>query len=156
MKEMEVNKLQTLAQFAAELRTLRARLKTEQLILEDMRPLQAEGAASRNMLLQQENQVLSIQSQIEQTNARKITYLSDYRSRLRQLETERDIAKVNSQYELVRAPVSGIVFEQNAREKGVLNAGMAIMKIIPQDGLTAEVKVTNKDIGFVKIGQKQL
>ena len=36
----------------------------------------------------------------------------------------------------------------------MLSAGQVIMKIIPQDKLKADVYVTNKDIGYIKVGQK--
>ena len=38
--------------------------------------------------------------------------------------------------------------------KGVLGAGEDIMKMVPQDKLVADVWVTNKDIGYIKKGQK--
>ena len=45
------------------------------------------------------------------------------------------------------------MFQLEAQEKGVLGAGEAIAKVIPQDGVKAEVWVSNRDIGFVKEGQ---
>ena len=39
--------------------------------------------------------------------------------------------------------------------QGVLNrARERIMNIVPQDKLLADVWVTNKDIGYIKVGQK--
>ena len=38
--------------------------------------------------------------------------------------------------------------------KGVLNSGEVIMKVVPQDKLMADVWVTNKDIGYIKVGQR--
>ena len=37
---------------------------------------------------------------------------------------------------------------------GVMSGGEAMMKIVPQSNLKATVNVTNKDIGFIKLGQK--
>ena len=45
------------------------------------------------------------------------------------------------------------MFEPKARY-GVIGAGDTILTIIPQQGLKAQVFVANKDIGFVKKGQK--
>ena len=58
------------------------------------------------------------------------------------------------QYETVLAPGSGVIFESKAAPQGVLNRGERIMKIVPQDKLLADVWVTNKDIGYIKVGQK--
>ena len=52
------------------------------------------------------------------------------------------------------APISGIIFDPQANLDGVMSAGERIVSIVPQRGLYAEVYVPNKDIGFIKIGQK--
>ena len=57
-------------------------------------------------------------------------------------------------YQNVTADTDGVVFDLKAREAGVLEPGAKILSIIPNKGLTAEVFVPNKDIGFVKINQK--
>ena len=57
------------------------------------------------------------------------------------------------QYEIVNSPISGVVFDIKANESGVLGGGEQIMKIVSQSNLKANVSVTNKDIGFVRIGQ---
>ena len=41
-----------------------------------------------------------------------------------------------------------------ARDSGVLRGGELIMKIIPQENLKGSVSITNREIGFIKIGQK--
>ena len=46
------------------------------------------------------------------------------------------------------------MFENKAIEKGVLSGGELIMKIIPQNSLKGSVSVTNREIGFINIGQK--
>ena len=58
------------------------------------------------------------------------------------------------QYEEVRSPREGIAFDVRAVEKGVLSGGNVIMKIIPQKKLKGSVTVGNKDIGYIKVGQK--
>ena len=62
-------------------------------------------------------------------------------------------AEVQLQYQNVIAPVSGVVFDPQASQEGVLGAGERILSIVPQQGLFAEVLVPNQDIGFVKPGQ---
>ena len=60
---------------------------------------------------------------------------------------------VKLQYQNVKAPVSGIIFNSNAYPGGVLNSGETIVSIVPQEGLKAEVFVPNKDIGYIKVGK---
>lgn len=154
IKELSISRKTTLTQYATQLNILKEKYRVEKIIYQDMKPLEKQGAASRNMLLMQSNSVLQAQAELDQMEASKISFLSDYRKRLKELETERDIAIVNQQYEVVRAPIGGIVFKQIARKDGVLNSGDAIMKIIPQKELSAQIRIPNKDIGFVKVGQK--
>jgi hemolysin D len=78
------------------------------------------------------------------------------------VEIDRKIAELNSQiaqakqnlkYQDIYAPVSGKVFELKAGTPGfVANVSEPILKIVPDNKLTAKVYITNKDIGFVKVG----
>jgi multidrug efflux pump subunit AcrA (membrane-fusion protein) len=53
----------------------------------------------------------------------------------------------------LRAPVDGTVFDLQAHTPGfVARASEPILKIVPDDTLTAKVFITNQDIGFVKEG----
>ncbi len=62
-------------------------------------------------------------------------------------------AKQNLKYQDIIAPVSGTVFELKAGTPGfVANVSEPILKIVPDNTLTAKVYITNKDIGFVKVG----
>jgi HlyD family secretion protein len=78
------------------------------------------------------------------------------------LENEKKIAEVDSQiaqaklmlqYQDLRAPVAGIVFDLKATCSGfVTNPNEPVLKIVPENSLIAEVNITNKDIGFIKEG----
>jgi hemolysin D len=78
------------------------------------------------------------------------------------VENERKIADTTSQiaqatqnlkYQDIVAPVSGTVFELKAGTPGfVANPAEPVLKIVPDNKLTAKVFITNKDIGFVKVG----
>ncbi|MDJ0724049.1 MAG: HlyD family efflux transporter periplasmic adaptor subunit [Prochloraceae cyanobacterium] len=78
----------------------------------------------------------------------------------RLVENNRRIAELDAQikqttttldYQEVTAPIAGRVFDLKASPQGVLESNQAetILKIVPKDGLIAEVFVTNQDIGFV-------
>ncbi len=85
------------------------------------------------------------------------------------VENEKRIAELNSQissaqqtlrYQELKSPVSGEVFDLQARPGFVPKSGQseALLKIVPDPGpdnpLIAEVYVTNQDIGFVRLGQQ--
>ena len=81
------------------------------------------------------------------------TVLSAERS-LGQMNKELKDAELLLQYQNVVAPVSGVIFDPQVSQDGVIQAGETILSIVPQDALKALVFVPNKDIGFVKGGQK--
>ncbi len=78
------------------------------------------------------------------------------------VEIDRKVAELNSQiaqakqnlkYQDIYAPASGTVFELKAGNPGfVANVSEPILKIVPDNTLNAKVYITNKDIGFVKVG----
>ena len=60
-------------------------------------------------------------------------------------------------YQRIKAPVNGVVFDLKPSVPGYVvsgNAPEAIVKIVPTDNLVARIAITNREIGFIKIGQK--
>ena len=55
---------------------------------------------------------------------------------------------------IVKAPVSGTVFELSAKDNQIATLGETLMEIIPNNAAKAQVFVSNRDIGFVRLGQK--
>lgn len=73
--------------------------------------------------------------------------------RLAEVESEISQAQLSMRYTEITAPANGTVFDLQARTPGfVANTSQPILKIVPNDTLTAKVFITNKDIGFVKEG----
>lgn len=81
------------------------------------------------------------------------------------IENEKRIAEIDSQisktevtlnYQEVRAPVAGRVFDLKAFSGFVPQPSQAeaLLKIVPDDHLVAEVDITNQDIGFIRPGMK--
>ncbi|MFM2303077.1 MAG: hypothetical protein RLZZ135_483 [Cyanobacteriota bacterium] len=95
------------------------------------------------------------------TNDRQIAEIDGQLNKLI-VETDRKIAEINSQisqakmtlkYQDIVAPVGGTVFDFKAGTPGfVANTSEPILKIVPDNTLTAKIFITNKDIGFVKTG----
>ena len=78
--------------------------------------------------------------------------LVDNGKRLTEVEGQISQSKVALQYQELRAPVSGTVFELKAGLGYVANTktSESVLKIVPDDQLVAKVYITNQDIGFVK------
>lgn len=74
--------------------------------------------------------------------------------RLRQDELLKTTQRATLQ--ALRAPVSGTVGQLTVHtEGGVVEAAKPIMTVVPGDGkLVAEVKLLNRDAGFISVGQK--
>lgn len=71
--------------------------------------------------------------------------------RLWEIDSQISTAQLQLRYEEITAPSSGTVFDMQARNPGfVTNASQSIMKIVPDDAMTARLFITNRDIGFVK------
>ncbi|MGB3297209.1 MAG: HlyD family efflux transporter periplasmic adaptor subunit [Phormidesmis sp.] len=92
--------------------------------------------------------------------------IADIDSQLSQriLDNNQQIAELRSQKaqltqnitnQALTAPVKGTVFNLKANRPGyVANSTEPMMEIVPQDSLVARIFIPNKDIGFVKVGQK--
>jgi hemolysin D len=64
-------------------------------------------------------------------------------------------AQFTMQYQEVRSPADGIIFDMKAKSPGfVTNVSEPILKLVPSDSLVAKVFVSNKDIGFIHPGMK--
>ena len=116
--------------------------------------LEEQGAVSELNQLSQEKQLEDLQSQIikleQQTEQQKLQFsqrINEIRSSLSQVSLLLD----NS---VVKALKSGTIFDIDASDDQVVALGSTLLKIIPTDAAKAEVFVSNRDIGFVSIGQK--
>ena len=128
-------------------------LKTNNSILKRLEKLMEYGAIEENRLLQQHDKVYQIQAQVQEIEEQMIQNESNYKRTMSELQSRLSANKIQKQYEIVNSPISGVVFDIKANESGVLGGGEQIMKIVSQSNLKANVSVTNKDIGFVRIGQ---
>ena len=88
--------------------------------------------------------IAEIDSQLSKAMVENNKRIAEIDSQLRQ-------AEVNLKYQDLQAPVSGTVFDLQAQSPGfVTKSSEPILKIVPDDALTAKVFITNQDIGFVK------
>lgn len=152
----------------SQLKTLDSRLEvveqrtsTKQIIVDEMQKLVAQGGYQRLQYLEQLDQIFELRKQISDIEEQKQRLILQKQQieiasnkSIDQMSNQLKSAELQLQYQNVRAPVSGVVFDPQAPVESVLRSGERILSIVPQEGLYAEVFVPNQDIGFVKIGQK--
>jgi hemolysin D len=99
-------------------------------------------------LAENDKRIAEIDSQLNKSiveNEKKITEIANQITQAQQ----------SLKYQEIRSPVAGEVFELKAFKEGVVsnNSPDALVQIVPSKDAIAKVYITNKDIGFVKIGQ---
>ena len=99
-------------------------------IFEKLKLLKGEGAISEFRYLQQKNKIAEIKSLIEQE-------------------------QVKSQYNIIRSPVRGLVFDLKPSGPGyVARSSEPLMKIVPIENLKASIEINSNNIGFVTVGKR--
>ena len=104
-------------------------LEINQIILDKIKILVKEGAATELQLLQQQNKIAEINSQIKES-------------------------EVTLRYQKIISPVSGKVFDLKPKTPGfVARSSEPVLKIVPNDNLKAKIEIPSKSIGFVSVGK---
>lgn len=133
---------------------LAQKVRTSEKITSELAKLVETGAFQRVQYLQQLDQLYELRSQLTSTKLEISRSKLESEKSIRQLTNQLKQAELTLQYQNVKSPATGIVFQPKATVDGVLGAGETIVTIIPQQGLKVKVFVANKDIGFVKGGQQ--
>ncbi len=75
------------------------------------------------------------------------------KKKIAEIDSQISQAKLTLQYQELRSPADGIIFDLKAANPGfVATSTEPVLKVVPDQALTVEVFITNKDIGFVKPG----
>ena len=131
---------------------LAQKVNTNEGIVRELKGLVDKGGFQRVQYLQQLDQLFELKSQLQSVKLEMSRITLEADKSIGQMRNKLRSAELQLQYQNVMAPASGIVFEPKVRVDGVLQAGETILTIVPQQGLKAEIFVSNKDIGFVKTG----
>ena len=139
---------------------LQQRLSTKTAIVEEMKLLVQQGGFQKINYLEQLDVLFELKNRLGELDE-EVNRLELQENQLRlsskksvdQMSTRLKGAELQLQYQNVRAPVDGVIFNPIAFESGVLQSGARILSIVPNKDLYAEVFVPNKDIGFIKIDQ---
>ncbi|BAY48627.1 HlyD family secretion protein [Scytonema sp. HK-05] len=99
--------------------------------------------------------IAEIDSQLTKVIVDNQKRIYEINSQISQIDSELSKAKTTLKYQKIFSPFDGTVFELKAKTSGfVVNSSEPVLKIVPNDNLIAKVYITNRDIGFVKEGQK--
>ena len=146
----------------AQLKSLQLSLKVEQSIVDRMTNLVSQGAIAEVQYLKQKNRLQELQSEIAQSKAilREVqaeSIKSEQQIQRELADLERKLVETNKslEYESLRSPVRGYVFDLTVASPGyAANKGETLLKIVPEGRLEASVFVTNADVGFLRAGMQ--
>ena len=165
-QELETKRLQEeTAAFEARSDSLKAKvasvsktLATEQAIVMRMARLVKQGAIAEVQYLQQKNRLQELQSEIAQTEAtlrevqaESIKSTQQIQRELADLERQLVETTKSQEYESLRSPIKGHVFDLIPSSPGyAASSGETLLKVVPLGSVEAKVFVTNADVGFLK------
>ncbi len=99
--------------------------------------------------------IAEIDSQLSKVILENQKRIYDINSQIGEIDSKLTQTKETLKYQKINSPLEGTIFELKAKSSGfVANSSEPILKIVPKDNLIAKVYITNRDIGFVKEGQK--
>ena len=157
-------------------------LALRQSMLRDIEPLVREGAMARTQYLKEKQEVIRLEGDVknQKANLKRLsaglleaqqklinnkaltridfsTKVEEGQKQIAELENQINETKMTLKYQRIKAPVNGVVFDLKPSVPGYVVSGNmpeAIVKIVPTDNLVARIAITNREIGFIKIGQK--
>ena len=125
-----------------ELIQLRGRLAS---LKADLNKLNAALAEAENRL----------ENTIAATTIDFTTRIEENVKQLAQIEKQISEAKVTLNYQQIKSPVEGLVFDLKAETPGyVVNSDRPILKVVPLDDLVGRLFISNSDIAFIEENQK--
>lgn len=134
-------------------------LKLAERIEADLYPLYKNGGYARIQYLTQQNNVQEQRAELASLKEEKVSTLgtvagqiNDNNRELESLQSELVELRESLSYRVIKAPISGKVFDVKATPSALLAADQVVLKLVPESRLVAKVSITNRDIGFVKTG----
>lgn len=134
--------------------------EVDQLVQEQERLLlkigQAQEQLKNTVVLSQKDlltQISTNEKQIAEIDSQLNKVIVDNGKKIAEIDAQLSQTNQNLNYQEIKAPVGGTVFDLKPAAAGfVINTTEPLLKIVPDDSLVAKIYLTNKDIGFVKIG----
>ena len=114
---------------------------------------------ARNPYLEQINrvqkytQVSNLEEERSRVMGQVASDLNQLNRQVLSLNAELETLKEAISYRLVKAPISGRVFDSGSIKKSdLVNTTEIVLKLVPKDRLDASVSIFDRDIGFVEVG----
>ena len=149
-----------LNQLGIRLQSRKESLNLQTKIADDLTLLFNGGGLSRNAYLERLNNLQILKAEIASLEGEYSQILGSASSQLNSLNrqliaasAELSSAEEALSFRVVSAPTSGVIFDLKVSETSVLSSSQKILSIVPPGSLNASVKISNKDIGFVRVGQ---
>ncbi|MGF1675277.1 MAG: HlyD family efflux transporter periplasmic adaptor subunit [Rivularia sp. (in: cyanobacteria)] len=143
-KQEVSNRQSEVAQLSQEIQRLRLAITQTGQQLQN-----ALSTSTKDILTQiadNEKRIAEIDSQINKS-------IVENEKRIAELDGQIKQASLTREYQVVKAPVDGVIFDMKASNPGyVANTTEAVLKVVPEQSLMVEANITNKDIGFIEEG----
>lgn len=111
------------------------------------------GATSEINQLSQEKGLEDMRSQLARLDKQKTELQLQYDQRIKSFTSDLSQVQLLLDNSVIKSPISGVVFDLDADPNQVATLGKPLMKLVPSSATKAEVFVSNRDIGFVQVGQ---
>ena len=157
---------QQIQQYRSLLQQLSTRLKSRQESLElqenitaDLEILYQQGGMARNQYFMQRNRIQEVKSEVSTLEEERSKVIGQLAAQLNQID--RQMIQIKAElvglretisYRTIRAPISGKVFDARVAPQTVINADQSVLKLVPANRLQAKVEISDRDIGFVRVG----
>ncbi len=120
--------------------------------------LEKDLAAQRQEISQAQAAFEAAKSQAQRLASERqseiLTQINKRKEELTNITGQLEQAQKQQQLETIKAPVAGVIYDVKAT-KGPVQAGEQLLSIVPEgEELLLEVKVVNRDIGFINRGMK--
>ena len=135
--------------------TLKRNISLTTKILNRLEPLVESGAISELQILAELNKLETQKDELIQLQNSRNSINNDSNTRIAEINGQLDQVKNRLRNQEIKSPIKGIVFDLKPdNNKYVVTNAEPLLKIVPKGSLGAEVNVTNKDIGFLREGQR--
>lgn len=120
--------------------------------------LEKDIAAQTQEIRQTEEAYQAARTQVQRIESERqseiITQINKRKEELTTIQGQLEQAQKEQEMETIKAPVTGTIYRIKAT-KGPVQAGEELLSVLPEgEELLLEVKVLNRDIGFIHTGMK--
>ena len=148
-----------LEQLSTRLNSRMESLRLQESITKDLKNLYEQGGMARNQYFLQRNRVQEVKAEVATLKEERSKVIGQLAAQLNQID--RQMINLNAEliglretisYRTIRAPITGKVFDVRVAAQTVINADQSVLKLVPANRLQAKVEVSDRDIGFVRVG----